>query len=212
MNYTPLPIAAYTPQSEIEVIGLVLVVFLLPPILLYHFVVKRFFDTVKNRDIGFTRKKYILLLLGLGFAFSVLAAYGAQSYQDAQNIQIFALIVGTALLAKRIRNIGFSQWWVILALIPILNVWIGITALFCPPLIRRNKKHAEEDSRKESGSDVFRVAKSGSKAIEMEIAAIKLAILNKSLSKEDVYWDENLDDWIPLYCHPRIEGESRRDS
>lgn len=43
----------------------------------------------------------------------------------------------------------------------------------------------------------------------MDLASIKLGFLNKSLSENDVYWDDKIEDWVPLYCHPRIEKKNK---
>lgn len=197
-------LAAYTPESWFEIIGLFLVAFLLPVGALYWFVARRFYAKTA-RKVGFSRIKYLIWILVIGTLF-VSMSINSSSALEAENLSYAAWFFSLYPLSRRIQNIGFSRWWTLLALVPILNIWLNLIALFCPALERKRKNESNESAAPKS---YWKVAREGKEQKEMDLASIKLGFLNKSLSENDVYWDDKIEDWVPLYCHPRIEKKNK---
>lgn len=204
-------LAVYTPESQVEifglmvlVFGLMVLVFLLPPAALYWFVARRFYQSTK-REIGFSRLRYFIWILVIGILF-IGMSMNSSSALEAENVGYVGWFVTLYPLSKRIQNIGFSRWWILLGLVPVVNIWVNLLALFCPSLER--KKHLSTNVRTTEVSS-WKVAVKGKEQNKMDLATIKLGLLNKDLSEEDVYWDEKINEWVPLYCHPQIESENK---
>ena len=43
-------------------------------------------------------------------------------------------------IAERIRNMGWSPWWCLLSLIPIINLFVGVACLACPEGYAQSRK------------------------------------------------------------------------
>jgi hypothetical protein len=68
------------------------------------------------------------------------------------------------------------------------------------PFVSRFEKEAPAIPVKKS----WRVSKDGNDLGELDLAAIKLMIKTGKLSPEDLYYDEDLSDWIALSLHQKL--------
>jgi hypothetical protein len=184
---------------ELLIIGL----FLLLPSILCWLLIRHFYTRSEENNNGFSRLKYILWMIGIGIIFITLISQSSQS--DAQPLSLFAFLISLYPLSQRIKNIGFSSSWILLSFVPILNVWLGLFALCCPPLKRKIKQKNTGSIATSAAQQTWRIAKNGKELKRMDLASIKLSLINKSIEQNDTYWDDSLNDWIPLYCHPNID-------
>jgi len=86
---------------------------------------------------GIGRLLFIPLYLGLGAAMVSLDLTGEAAWKD-----YVVILVGVGLLvvlAQRIANVGFSRWWTLGMLVPLLNLVIGLMALAAPPGYRHHR-------------------------------------------------------------------------
>jgi len=150
----------------------------------------------------------------MGIGIVLIATTSQGTAEDAQNLGLVAWLVSFYPLTKRMKNIGFSPWWAALSLMPIVNVWINLFALFCPSLETKQRKTKNMNDSKGSSTNTsrdsvirLRVSKNGEEKGSIDEASIKLKLVTGDLSKDDLYWDEAIHDWVPLYCHPSFSSE-----
>jgi hypothetical protein len=118
---------------------LMIIALFLPLFLISWILIRRFYTQVENRNEGFSRLKYLLWMVGIGISLVAIASQSTPS--DVQVFSIAAFLASLYPLNKRIKNIGFSSSWMLLSVIPILNVWLNLFVLFCPALKRKREKN-----------------------------------------------------------------------
>ena len=200
---------------------ILLALFFITPISVYFTVKRKYQRTASSRG-GLTRGMYFLSAIVIGFIVLLVVSFAAEELpQDvAQIVVLAAPIIYFIPIRYRLINIGFSPHWAYLAIIPVVNFWLGLLALFCPPLelknpTARNKtrggksKKREDASSGETGSLInLRISSKGIELGSLDEASIRLKIMTGDLTKDDLYWDASIHDWVPLYCHPNFSDGS----
>lgn len=90
----------------------------------------------KQRYPGLNRGWYLLgclLALFIAGGSGAVAQTGVrQAYSEQVAVFSFSILY-LALAAERLKNIGYSGWLALLALVPLANVWLYLVCLFDPP-------------------------------------------------------------------------------
>jgi uncharacterized membrane protein YhaH (DUF805 family) len=80
------------------------------------------------------RLAYFLRLVVVNILSSVLYTYrGYMSYWSAAVIVLSSLYCVFFILLPRLRDVGMSAWWLLVAFIPVANILLGIILLFRAP-------------------------------------------------------------------------------
>jgi len=85
-------------------------------------------DPLRREYPGIQRLGYFLGMVGFGILDSLLTPKGRFD-EPSPFIGIVIMAVAFVLVVARLRNIGSSGWWALLALVPVANLWIGFKCL-----------------------------------------------------------------------------------
>lgn len=158
MPPTPLLFLSGIGTQDVLLILLALAILVLPPIVFFKFFLLRKYQRNENEgrkeEKSFGRLKYLLYIIGIGLVASILLSQSP----DPLAINVIAALFATAAMEKRIRDIGFSRWWAILGLTPmvphigIVGMWAHILCLITPSL---RKKSVQTTSQNENKSELW---------------------------------------------------------
>jgi len=96
-------------------------------------------DTTAVGSEGIGRVAYLGLMVGL-IVLSLLLGAAASSDETLLVTQFAAIAVSLLIAGSRFQNIGYNPLWVVLSLIPLVNLVIGYLCLSCPPGYAVHKK------------------------------------------------------------------------
>lgn len=75
---------------------------------------------------GINRLQFFLITLAVGFAYGFTFGFAGPESTATSIVSLF-LIVGCLFAnVARLRNIGASQWWALLAFVPVVNLLFGV--------------------------------------------------------------------------------------
>ena len=85
--------------------------------------------TITEAYPGVTRLRYFLITLAVGFVYGFTAVVAGINSTTA-NVAYLVLLAGCFIAnVARVRNIGLSQWWAFLSVVPLVNSFFGIFIL-----------------------------------------------------------------------------------
>ena len=89
---------------------------------------------------GIGRLIYFLILFGLSMLSGVFqSGLLGISFNAVMAGSVAVLLVNMAVCSFRMRNIGWSGWRALFLIVPIANLYIGLTALILPPGYARSR-------------------------------------------------------------------------
>ena len=92
-------------------------------------------DNVSGRSYGgIGRLQYFGYSFGIGIVNNILQAIAAAA--DAPIVililAVLGLVASIVLIVQRLKNMGYSGWWAIGIIVPILNILVGLRCLAAP--------------------------------------------------------------------------------
>lgn len=130
--------------GDLAPVFLALAILISPPVLFLKLFLARKYEKKESDEATeinkpFGRLKYFLNIFAIGLVASIMLTQSS----DSSAISVIAAILATAAMERRFRDIGFSRWWAILGLTPmipliaILGAWAHILCLITPALSRK---------------------------------------------------------------------------
>ena len=83
---------------------------------------------------GLGRLNYFLISFGFGIVNNLIQYFGAENGMPELVIAtgVIGLIVGIPLMVLRLKNLGYSGWWVLAMIVPFLNILVAVRIMACP--------------------------------------------------------------------------------
>lgn len=93
-------------------------------------------DPIKNHYIDFagraTRKQYWLYVLFVWIILFVIGLFGDTGVMISNICSLAILLPSLAIAVRRLRDGGFSPWFLLFLLLPVIG-WIVLLVLYCLP-------------------------------------------------------------------------------
>ena len=82
--------------------------------------------TLTDTFPGVNRLQYFLATLAVGFVYGFTFGFAGPESTAASVVALLLMVGGLVLNVARLRNIGASRWWALIAFIPVVNLIFGV--------------------------------------------------------------------------------------